>query len=105
MNIFALSPRTPPVDVSATTTGGTNRQALGGTVDQSGTNCWVVNEGTSAAIVALGNSSVDASSAADRVVIPAGQGRVITAKPGATHADAVLRAGAATVSFQLITGV
>lgn len=105
MDISALSPRMAPKDVAATTAGGTNRQALGITVDNTGGNCWVVNEASVAAIVALGDSTVDASTAADRVVIPAGQGRIISAKAMATHCDAILRSGAGTVSFQIVQGV
>lgn len=106
MNIDPWSPCGQLVDIAATTTGGTNRQALNGATATSpgDVHVRVVNGGSVPCIVAFGDITVDASTDTRRVEVAPGE-RILSFKQGSGYADAIMRSGTGTVSVQLGFGV
>lgn len=67
-------------------------------------NLRVVNDGADDALIAMGDSTVDATTDPQVIAVPVGE-RVLSWKPGATYVGVALRSGAGSVQVQLGAGV
>ena len=103
MQIAAFSPVGVKTDVAATTAQ-TRTETRVATSPAMPYTLRVVNETDDTALVAMGGSTVDATTDTTALAIPPGE-RIVTWKSDATHCSVALRSGSGTVQIQLGAGV
>lgn len=105
MKIDAFTPIGPKTDVAATTVNTRTAMQVPTALAPAGYTLRVVNEAASPALVAQGDSTVDATTDTGATSVPAGGERIFEVKGTMTHVAVSLRSGTGTVQIQLGAGV